>query len=151
MLAALVVGCALVAGCQGGGDGARTYEVTIRQGDSSATIDVEIARTLTERQQGLMYRQELAESAGMLFLHAEDVQFGFWMKNTYVALDIAYIAADGRVLEVRHGRPLDETVLQPAAPYRYVLETNDGWFERHGLGPGARMEIREGLPKADGR
>jgi uncharacterized membrane protein (UPF0127 family) len=63
------------------------------------------------------------------------------MRNTYIPLDIAYLAADGTVLEIVHGVPLDETILTPQQPYRYVLEVNGGWFERHGLGVGAKVSI----------
>lgn len=135
--------------CREGSKSEEGFEVRVSQGEASATVTVELARTVSERQQGLMFRQELAEDAGMLFLHPEDVRSGFWMKNTYVPLDIAYISSGGEVLEVHHGKPLDETVLQPKAPYRYVLEVNHGWFERHGLGPGARVELPAGLPAAE--
>jgi hypothetical protein len=73
---------------------------------------------------------------------------GHWMKNTYIALDIAYAAADGTVQEVRKGNPLDETVLRPAQAYRYVLEVPAGWFERKGLGVGAKLGLPADLPAA---
>lgn len=142
MLAAVAIGC------HGGddGDSLKASSVTISQGETSHAVSVEIAATVTQRQQGLMFRQELAEDAGMLFLFAEDVRIGFWMRNTYVPLDIAYIGADGRVQEIRQAKPLDETVLTPTEPYRYVVEVNQGWFERHGLGVGATVALPDGLP-----
>jgi uncharacterized membrane protein (UPF0127 family) len=136
--------------CDGGnGDtGQATFAVRLSQGDNAATVTVEIAATTTERQQGLMFRQEMAEDAGMLFLFPTDARGGFWMRNTYIPLDIAYIGGDGRVQEIRAAQPLDETNLVPAQPYRYVLEVNQGWFERHGMGIGARVELPEELPAA---
>lgn len=145
---ALVVFVLGASACGGDDDPDARFDVTVAQGDSHATVWVEVAATFRERQQGLMLRQELAEDAGMLFLFPRDGQVGFWMKDTYLPLDIAYISAAGEVLEVRHATPLDETVLAPAQPYRYVLEVNQGWFERHGLGVGAKVTLPTGLPTA---
>ncbi len=133
--------------CGGDDDSDARFDITLAQGDSQATVSVEVAATFRERQQGLMLRQEMAEDAGMLFLFPRDGQVGFWMKDTYLPLDIAYISAAGEVLEVRQATPLDETVLTPAQPYRYVLEVNQGWFERHALGVGAKVTLPTGLPK----
>lgn len=128
------------------GDG--TFTIVVSQGEARAAVRVEVAATLDERQRGLMFRQELAEDAGMLFLFGREVQTGFWMRNTYVPLDIAYIGADQRVIEVKQGKPLDESPLTPDGPYRFVLEVNAGWFERHGMGPGAVVALPDGLPPA---
>lgn len=125
-----------------------TFVVVVSQGEVSAAVRVEVAATLDERQRGLMFRQELAEDAGMLFLFAREVQTGFWMRNTYVPLDIAYIGADRRVIAIKQGKPLDETPLTPGEKYLYVLELNAGWFERHGMGPGAVVTLPGGLPPA---
>ncbi len=123
-----------------------TFTIVVKQGDVRVAVHVEVAATLAQRQQGLMFRTQLGEDEGMLFLFDRDVQTGFWMRNTLVPLDIAYIGANLQVNEVKQGTPLDETPLVPAGRYRYVLEVNQGWFERHGLGPGARIELPEGLP-----
>lgn len=122
--------------------------VTVTEGPVRASVKVEIAATSAQRQQGLMYRQEMAEDEGMLFLFPTDTNSGFWMKNTYLPLDIAYIDAAGTVLEVRKAKPLDETPLYPKQPYRYTLEVNQGWFERHGVGPGSIVTLPADLPLA---
>lgn len=124
------------------------FVVVVSQGGVSTEVRVEVAATLDERQRGLMFRKELAEDAGMLFLFGRDVQTGFWMRNTYLPLDIAYIGADRRVIEIKQGKPLDETPLTPGEKYLYVLEVNAGWFERHGMGPGAMVTLPGGLPAA---
>jgi uncharacterized membrane protein (UPF0127 family) len=93
-----------------------------------------------------MYRRTLDPDRGMLFIFPADSRTGFWMRNTYIPLDIAYISSDLVVLEIRQGVPLDETVLTPSAPFRYVLEVNHGWFEAHGLGVGARVILPDDLP-----
>jgi hypothetical protein len=93
-----------------------------------------------------MFRQELAEDRGMLFIYAEDTRGGHWMAGTYIPLDIAYADSFGVIFAVVQGRPLDETILAAGAPYRYVLEVPAGWFARQGLGPGARLVFPPGLP-----
>lgn len=128
------------------GDG--TFTIVVSQGDARAAVRVEVAANLDDRQRGLMFRQELAEDAGMLFLFGREVRTGFWMRNTYVPLDIAYIGADQRVIAIKQGVPLDETPLTPGENYLYVLEVNAGWFERHGMGPGAVVTLPGGLPPA---
>lgn len=124
------------------------YQVTVADDDSSRTVQVEVAATPQQRQQGLMWRQELDPDWGMLFVFPGPSAGGFWMRNTYVPLDIAYIGIDGTVQEIRAAKPLDETVLTPTLPYRYVLEVNQGWFEEHGLGVGSKVTLPENLPQA---
>lgn len=124
-------------------------QVTVTQGDATASVTVEFASTPEERQQGLMFREELHEDAGMLFIFPRDVLGGFWMRNTYVPLDIAYIGADGTVQEIRAAQPLDETPLTPTKAYRYVLEVNQGWFERHSVGVGAKVTLPGDLPEPE--
>ncbi len=123
--------------------------LTIEQEGVRATVAVEIAATFNQRQVGLMNRKSLAEDAGMLFLFPRDVQYGFWMKNTYVPLDIAFIDASGTVMQIFAAEPLDETSLVPNAAYRYVLEVNQGWFKRHSLGVGAKVTLPTDLPPAE--
>lgn len=123
--------------------------VVVQQGTKVATVRIEVAATLAARQQGLMFRQELAADAGMLFLFPADVQYGFWMRNTHVPLDIAYISSAGEVLDIKAAKPLDETLLIPSKPYRYVLEVNQGWFERHEMGIGAKVSLPRDLPAAE--
>jgi uncharacterized membrane protein (UPF0127 family) len=137
--------------CDGTNDSAATPTpppplVTIAQDSIRASVKVEIAATEAQRELGLMNRKSMDEDAGMLFTFPNDVNIGFWMKNTLIPLDIAYIDASGRVLEVHQAKPLDETVLYPKTPFRYALEVNQGWFERHGLGLGATVTLPSNLP-----
>lgn len=148
--AAILVAVAFAGGC-GGDDVPRASTLPVRTvsvtGEGATVrVSVEIASTERQRQQGLMFRKALEEDRGMLFLFGGDQDGGFWMKDTYVPLTIAYLDAAGTVVALRDGVPLDTTILSPGAPYRYVLEVNRGWFERHGLGLGARVAIPEGLP-----
>ncbi|MEX0784006.1 MAG: DUF192 domain-containing protein [Dehalococcoidia bacterium] len=126
-----------------------THEITVRDGDTEELVTVELATTPAERQRGLMGREEMDEDRGMLFLFPE-VQgegHGFWMRNTLIPLTIAYLDADGTVLRLMDGTPLDETILRPEIPYYAVLEVNQGWFQRHGLGVGSVVELPADAPE----
>ncbi len=119
--------------------------VTSADGESSVTLTVEIANRPDQRRRGLMFRESMDELEGMLFVFSSDRYGGFWMRNTLIPLDIAYLGADGTVLEIVHGVPLSLDVLTPTQPYRYTLEVNTGWFERQGLGVGDVVAIPEGV------
>jgi uncharacterized membrane protein (UPF0127 family) len=127
-----------------------TARITVSDGEIVEELTVELATTGPQHTQGLMFRQSLAEDRGMLFLFDQERSGGFWMKDTYVPLDIAYLAADGTVLEIREGVPLNTQILTPAQSYWHVLEVNRGWFERHHLGVGARVSIPQGQVAAAG-
>ena len=127
---------------------AGTATVVVSDADSSATLHLEIANTPLEREIGLMNRKSLPADGGMLFLFPRDGVGAFWMKDTYVPLDIAFVASNGTVVHIAHGKPLDLTPLYPGALYRYVIEVNDGWFAAHGLGMGALVTLPSGLPAA---
>ena len=114
----------------------------------TAEVKVEIASTFEERAVGLMFRQSLPTDTGMLFIYPDDQTSGHWMRNTYIPLDIAYVDARGLVIEVRQGKPLDETPLRPQKPYRFALEMTVGWFESHALGQEIRIVIPKDLPVA---
>ena len=119
--------------------------VTSASGEASVTLTVEIANRSDQQRRGLMFRESMDELAGMLFVFQGDRTGGFWMRNTLIPLDIAYLGADGTVLEIVHGVPLSLENLTPSQPYRYTLEVNGGWFERQGLGVGDRVAIPAGI------
>ena len=104
---------------------------------------VEVAETLEKQERGLMFRRSMPENEGMLFVYKEPIEMSFWMRNTFIPLDIAFIGADGVILNIHQARPLDESVLyRSAGSAKYVIETNQGWFARHGLGPGDKVTLR---------
>lgn len=105
------------------------------------TFTVEVVDTAEGRARGLMYRQELADDAGMLFDFKEERPVSFWMQNTFIPLDMVFIAADGTVKTVHeNARPFDTTSIPSGAPVQYVLEIPGGRSTEIGLAPGDRVE-----------
>ena len=102
-------------------------------------LHAEVARTPRERDLGLMGRAALADDGAMLFVFADPRLQCFWMHATLIPLSAAFVADDGEVLGIAHMAPLADTPHCGNQPVRYVLEVGRGWFERHGLGPGARL------------
>lgn len=104
-------------------------------------IQVEIADDADERQRGLMYRESLEENQGMLFVYPEQRTLGFWMKNTLIPLDIAYIDREGRIVDIQQMEPQTTETHDSAAPAMYALEMNQGWFEANGIRVGDLIEF----------
>jgi uncharacterized membrane protein (UPF0127 family) len=123
-------------------------QLAVTQGDAQANLDLRVAADEAERERGLMWITTMPEDEGMLFLFTHDGSGGFWMKNTYIPLDIAFIDARGTVVAIRQGEPLDTTILTPGSSYRYVIETNVGWWAAHGFSAGAQVHLPEDLPVA---
>jgi uncharacterized membrane protein (UPF0127 family) len=110
-------------------------------------VKVELAATAQERGHGLMERQTMPEDAGMLFVFPSDTDNPFWMKDTLLPLSIAWIAADGTIVDIQDMQPQTTDLHQPRARYRYALEVNQGYFARAGIKPGDRAEL-PALPAA---
>lgn len=94
--------------------------------DGPVEISIEIADDDHEREIGLMFREDLPDRHGMLFVFAVTGPVGFWMKNTPLALDLVFIGEDGRVGAVRRGEPQSLEVIAPGGPVRFVLELEAG-------------------------
>ncbi|MBI1774918.1 MAG: DUF192 domain-containing protein [Proteobacteria bacterium] len=104
------------------------------------TVNVELAVTPDQMAQGLMYRRQLAPDAGMLFIYPAPEPAAFWMKNTLIPLDMLFIAADGRILNIAERTiPLSETPVPAAGPVKAVLELNGGTTARLGIKSGDRV------------
>ena len=100
-------------------------------------FDVEVADTPEERAQGLQGRRGLAPSAGMIFDFGVSRRLFMWMKDTSTSLDMVFIAADGRIVNIApHTRPLSLATIGSAGPARYVLEVAAGTAARLGVKPG---------------
>jgi uncharacterized membrane protein (UPF0127 family) len=105
----------------------------------------ELALSRNQQMTGMMWRTNMPENTAMLFVHPTPRQAGYWMKNCYVPLSIAYIATDGTILEIHDLQPHDtNAVVSAATNVRYALETPQGWFRRHNINPGAVVRTERG-------
>jgi uncharacterized membrane protein (UPF0127 family) len=102
-------------------------------------IDAQVARTPGERATGLMFRREMPQHEGMLFVFEQPTQQCFWMKNTLLPLSAAFVADDGRIVNVEDMKPQTEDPHCSKEPVRFVLEMNQGWFAKRGLKPGMKL------------
>ncbi|MCL2764871.1 MAG: DUF192 domain-containing protein [Treponema sp.] len=114
-----------------------------RDGQIIAVVKAEIARTSEERAQGLMFRKELPDGEGMLFIFEADQVLSFWMKNTYIPLSIAYITYDGRIVDIKDMYPHDTSSVVSSRSVRYALEVPQGWFTRAGVRQGDTVIIQD--------
>jgi uncharacterized membrane protein (UPF0127 family) len=120
----------------------KTGTVTITNSDGEeVVVNVEIADTIESRQLGLMFRSSMPVGAGMLFDFQGDTLSGFWMANTILPLSIAFIQADGTIIDTLDMQPLDTSGVDPSGTYRYALEVNQGFFQAHDIKPGDKMSV----------
>ena len=105
-------------------------------------LDIEIADNDYEIQTGLMHRQTMAKNRGMLFIFPDMAQRSFYMKNTYIPLDLIYLDDKNTIVSFQeNAKPLDESSLPSTYPAQYVLEVNAGMFKEWGLNVGYTMEF----------
>jgi uncharacterized membrane protein (UPF0127 family) len=107
-------------------------------------LTVELALSEPQRMQGLMYREKMGRDDGMLFVFDEAAYQSMWMKNTLIPLSVAFLDGEGRILNILDMEPQTLDTHSSAGPSVYAIETNKGWFERHGIKPGEKVT---GLPK----
>jgi hypothetical protein len=115
-------------------------ELTVTSGSREHVFQVEIADDPRERAMGLMFRRQMAKDEGMLFDFGAEEQASFWMKNTYISLDMLFIHADGTIESIaEHTTPLSEKSVVSEGPVRYVLELNGGVSAALGIAPGDKV------------
>jgi uncharacterized protein len=115
-----------------------TLEIASKTGVHSFTV--EVMTNDEERARGLMYRRELPEGRGMLFDFKSEQPVSFWMKNTYIPLDMIFIRADGRILSIAENtEPLSERLVPSGGPVLGVLEVIGGTAKKLGIAPGDRV------------
>jgi uncharacterized protein len=127
--------------------------MTVYLGDQ--TLDAELALTEQEQITGMMFRTNIQETDSMLFVLPTPQRASFWMKNCPESLSAAYISSYGAIEEIHHLKENDTTpVVSSNDDIQFVLETKDGWFERHNVGIGAGITTAKGslsetfLPKS---
>jgi hypothetical protein len=133
---------ALVLSFAAGAAGKAPATAQLRVG--AATLHVEIASTDPQREKGLMHRDKLARNDGMLFVFDEPAYHAMWMKNTLIALSVAFVDAKGEILNILDMEPQTLDTHMAAGPATYAIETNKGWFAEHGVKAGDKVA---GLPK----
>jgi uncharacterized membrane protein (UPF0127 family) len=141
----------MVAAC-GGGEGAPGADLsgfpTARVLVGGVEFEVYVATTVAQQAQGLM-NATAAQVAplpdgtprGMLFVFASEATRSFWMRDTYVPLDLAYATADGMIVEIHDLVPLDETLVTSGEPVQYALEAPAGTFAAEGIAVGSVIVV----------
>lgn len=92
-----------------------------------------------------MYRDELPDGTGMLFIFEQSEVRSFWMSNTYLALDIAYMDLSYNIVDIQQMEPLTTTPHESNRPAMFALEVRQGWFAEHGIGVGSTAEVVFGI------
>lgn len=103
------------------------------------TFTIEIADDDRERAAGLMFRKQMDDSHGMLFVFEQTRQLAFWMKNTPMPLDLVFVGDDGRIVSILEGVPFSTAPIAPLAPSRFVLELKAGTAQKAGIADGDRV------------
>jgi uncharacterized membrane protein (UPF0127 family) len=102
-------------------------------------IDTQVAQTPEQRSIGLMYRTEMPQHEGMLFVFEQPSIQCFWMKNTLLPLTAAFVADDGSIVNLADMKPQTTDSHCSSKPVRFVLEMHQGWFAKRGLKAGSRL------------
>ncbi|HEV7275441.1 MAG TPA: DUF192 domain-containing protein [Devosiaceae bacterium] len=136
LLLAVLFGLAPLAACSAAED-----RLVVHTDKGEFTFNVELVDTPESRAEGLMFRESLADDAGMLFDFKEVRPVSFWMRNTLIPLDMIFISPDGTVETIHvNARPLDPTGIPSQVPVQFVLEIPGGRSVEIGLKPGDRVE-----------
>jgi uncharacterized protein len=111
----------------------------VKLGAGMYQIDAQVAQTPEQRMTGLMFRKEMPQYEGMLFVFEFPAQQCFWMKNTLLPLTAAFVADDGTIVNLADMKPQTEDSHCSAKAVRYVLEMNQGWFARRSMQAGFKL------------
>lgn len=127
--------------------GATSAPRVVLHGTRAVPVRVEIARSDSERERGLMYRNHLDPDAGMLFIFERDAPLTFWMKNTFIPLDMIFIDHDRHVVGiVENAVPETETPRRVQGDSRYVLEVGGGLTRQWGIERGSAVDFEGVAP-----
>ena len=109
-------------------------------------IDAQLAMTSEQREIGLMFRKEMPQHEGMLFVFEDPSRLCFWMKNTLIPLTAAFIADDSSIVNLENMKPLTTESHCATKPVRFVLEMKQGWFAKKDIKPGSKISGRPFSP-----
>ena len=102
-------------------------------------LDVQLAQTPQERQTGLMFRKDMPQHEGMLFVFEQPAPQCFWMRNTLLPLTAAFVADDGTIVNLADMKPQTDDSHCSSKPVRFVLEMNQGWFAKRNIQAGYKL------------
>ncbi len=141
-----VLRAALVAIVAAAAGGCQTPVEKVALQAAGQELRVEVARTEAQKEHGLMGRTNLGPRDGMIFVFDRDQRLSFWMKNTPTPLSIAFLSAEGRVLQIEDMEPFSETIIQSRLSARYALEMRKGAFADLGITEGTTIGFPPGFP-----
>lgn len=111
----------------------------VKLGAGMHLIDTQVAATPEQRSTGLMFRRQMPQAEGMLFVFEQAGQQCFWMKNTPLPLTAAFVADDGTIVNLADMTPQSSDSHCSQKPVRFVLEVNQGWFAKKGIKAGFKL------------
>jgi uncharacterized membrane protein (UPF0127 family) len=144
VLLALAVLC--TSACMGADEGDVKFE-TVQVKIKERSFTLEVADTEARRSRGLMFRKSMAADHGMIFVFEKADTWGFWMKNTEIALDLVFLDEGGKVIGIYPLKPHDETSVGPDKPAKFAIELNAGTAKAVGLKVGDRVDLPKKLLK----
>lgn len=125
-------------------------KISLSQGKIKKNLEVEIALTPTQQAYGLMNRTKMPANSGMLFVFDQERTLQFWMKNTLIDLDIAYINKEKKIIDIQTMKAVTSVLesnpptYPSKLPAQYALEMNAGWFKKNKIKEGAVLKILSG-------
>lgn len=113
-------------------------------GDTISQIDVEVAETTLKRNQGLMYRTQMSDKQGMIFIFDVEEEQSFWMKNTYLPLDMMFVNSENTIVKIhRNTEPLTTTPYSSGKPAQFVVEVIGGYSDKFGVKEGDKIRWKK--------
>lgn len=142
VLAAVFFAAACLLSCSENKKDKTTLQIICRDGKTK-TVKVELAITPQEQQTGFMFRKDIPDGTGMLFIFEKEQLLAFWMKNTPTPLSIAYIDSNGIIKDIFDMQPFSLETIASTTKARYALEVPQGWFAKEGIEVGDSLKITD--------
>lgn len=129
--------------CKEKNDFLTEYKQQIQTSSQKVSFNARLALSETENARGLMNVKELPQNSGMIFVASMPRKASFWMKNTFIPLDIAFVDAYGKILQIAKMYPHSQQSVQSnSSEVLYCIEMNQGWFEKNGVASGDKLDMQ---------
>jgi uncharacterized membrane protein (UPF0127 family) len=123
-------------------DGELTFSDSLN--NTKTKIDIQIANNDFDRELGLMFRKQMDENKGMLFIFPEEARQSFWMRNTLISLDMIFVNAINKIVTIhKNTQTLSDQSYPSTAPAKYVIEVNGGYCLKHNINEGDKINFIE--------